>query len=72
MKVVKVVKTSQCYNTIVGGVHSKYFVCLDGTTKVNLHERLEVMRSDENKIDCAYEVKISVFSIHRLQVGKYP
>ena len=51
---VKGVRLFQRYNTIIGGVHPKYFVCVDEITKVDLHERLEVMRSDENNSDCAY------------------
>ena len=48
------------------------FFCVDGMTKVDLHEHLEVMRSDDNKSDRAYEVKLEVLSIQNVQVGKYP
>ena len=46
---VKRVRLSQSYNVIVGGVNPKAFVCVDSMTKVEMHDRLEVIRSDENK-----------------------
>ena len=62
-KVVKDVRLSQRYNSIVGGVHTKHFVCIYVMTKVDLHDRLDVVRSYVNNSDIAYEVKISVLSI---------
>ena len=52
IKVVKGVRLYQHYNAIVGGFHPKDF-CVDGMTKVDLHDHIEVMRSDKNKSDRA-------------------
>ena len=69
-KLVKGVRLYQHYNAIVGGFHPKVFVCVDGMIKVDLHDHLEVIRSDKNKSDRAYEVKIAVFPIQRVHIGK--
>ena len=71
-KLVKGVRMYQRYNTIVGVVHSKYFLFVDGMTRVDLHNHIEVMRPDFNKPDLSYEVNIAVVSIQCLQVGKPP
>ena len=71
-KVVKGVRLSQCYNAIVGGVHTNFFVFVDGMTNIDLHCSIELMRSEDNKSDCTYEMKISVLSIQSVQVGKSP
>ena len=65
-KMVKVVRLSQCYNAIFGGVHLKVFVYVGAMTKVELHDHLEVVRYDEKKLYCTYEVNIAVFSIQRV------
>ena len=44
-KVVKGVRLYQQYNAIVGVVNTQVF-CVYGMAKVDLHDRLEVMRSD--------------------------
>ena len=41
-------------------------------TKVELHDPLEVMRSDDNKSYHAYEFKIAVFPIQHVQIGNSP
>ena len=46
---VKGIRMSQHYNAIIQGVHTKAFVCVDGMIKVELHDRLEVIISDEIK-----------------------
>ena len=57
-KVVNDVRPYQCYNAIVGGVHTKYCFCVDGTTMFELHESIELTRSKYNKSDHTFEVKI--------------
>ena len=54
------------------GVFIPIFFCVDGITKVDLHGCLEMMRSEKNKTYHAYEVKIAVFPIQIVQVGKSP
>ena len=71
-KVVKVERLYKSYTDILGGVHTKTFIFVDGRTKVELHDCLEVTISDENKSDRAQEANISVLSIQRAQVGKPP
>ena len=54
IKVVKGVRLSQRYNSIVGVIHPKAFVCVNFMTKVELHGCLEVIISDENNSDHVY------------------
>ena len=42
-------RMSQHYNAIIQVFHTKAFVCVDGITKVELHDRLEVIIYDEIK-----------------------
>ena len=54
------------------GCSPRIFFCVDGMTKVDLHGFHEMMRSDKNKPYHVYEVKIAVFPIQIVQVGKSP
>ena len=67
-KLVDVVRLYQHYNVILGGDHPKDFF-VDGMTMVEMHDHLEVMRSDENKSDHAYQVKIEFFSSSVCRLG---
>ena len=54
------------------GCSYHFFVFVDGMNNIDLHCSIELMRSEDNKSDCTYEMKISVLSIQSVQVGKSP
>ena len=69
-KVVQGVRISRSHKAIFGGVYPNTFIYVDGTTNADLQDYLDAMRYYEKNPYLAYEAKLAVVSIQRVQVGK--